>query len=199
MHRDSRCLPGWDRGLSLAGRDSKSLTSCTSPDTLSHFSVPCLYQRTEPITHPPVVRGQGVGGKAAGTFVVLAIQTGTMMMHSPRSLSFSEHSVQGLCTLALSPETRASPSTTHSLVGRTIQPLALQTPNPACKAQTPPPAAHCSLVSAPPIGSYPRHASLHSVAQRHQAPHTLDPANECRSLCLEYLSSPSSGCLRLNC
>lgn len=109
MHRDSRCLPGWDRGLSLAGRDSKSLTSCTSPDTLSHFSVPCLYQRTEPITHLPVVRGQGVGGKVAGTFVVLAIQTGTMMMRSPKSLSFSEHSVQGLCTLSTKPRDQSIP------------------------------------------------------------------------------------------
>lgn len=58
------------------------------------------------------------------------------MMCLPRSLSFSEHSVQGLCTFALSLGTE-HPHAPHSLVGRIIQPLALHTPNPACKAQTP--------------------------------------------------------------
>lgn len=68
--------------------------------------------------------------------MALARQRGAMMMCFPRSLSFSEHSVQGLCTLALSLGP-ARPQGPHRLAGRTIRLPALQTPNPAYKGRTP--------------------------------------------------------------
>lgn len=97
---------------------------------------------------------------------------------SPRSLSLSEHGMQGLCTLG-----------PHSLAGRTMQPPTLQTQTLPTRP-SPQPAAPHSLISAPSTLT-PIQASIQWLRCT-KPPHTVEPATEYCSLCLECSSSSSS-------